>query len=171
MLYMGLRTIEIRRIILEDFFIDQGNWNLMIHGKGDKDRVLPVHPEALQTIQDWISQANQHLDQKLTLGTGKSHLFYNLRPSGHISNYTLGKNPIPRFLAKYGAVSGIAAAEGKNRLSPHDLRRTFGRRAFDNGAPILAIQKAYGHADVSTTMHYIGVDDQDTQAVIFAVEE
>ena len=71
----------------------------------------------------------------------------------------------------YGAVSGIASSEGKNRLSPHDLRRTFGRRAFDNSAPILAIQKAYGHADVSTTMQYIGVDDQDTHAVIFSVEE
>jgi site-specific recombinase XerD len=51
------------------------------------------------------------------------------------------------------------------------LRRTFGRRAFENGAPILAIQKAYGHADVSTTMHYIGVDDQDTQSVIYSVED
>ena len=170
MLYMGLRTIEIRRIMLEDFFIDQGKWHLMIHGKGDKDRVLPVHPEALQSIEEWITQANQHLEDKtLKLGTGKVPLFYNLRPSGQISKNSLGKNPIPRFLARYGAYAGIAAAEGKNRLSPHDLRRTFGRRAFDSGAPILAIQKAYGHADVSTTMQYIGVDDQDTEAVIFSV--
>jgi site-specific recombinase XerD len=171
MLYMGLRTIEIRRIHLEDFFMDQGKWNLLVHGKGDKDRSLPVHPEALKGIQDWISQANKHLTKRMALGAGKEHLFHNLRPSGHISTYSLGKNPIPRFLAKYGAVSGIAAAEGKNRLAPHDLRRTFGRRAFDNGAPILAIQKAYGHADVSTTMRYIGVDDQDTHAVIFSVED
>lgn len=171
MLYMGLRTIEIRRIRLEDFFMDQGRWNLLVHGKGDKDRVLPVHPEALKSIQDWISQANKHMTKRMSLGSGREHLFHNLRPSGHISTYSLGKNPIPRFLAKYGAVSGIAAAEGKNRLSPHDLRRTFGRRAFDNGAPILAIQKAYGHADVSTTMRYIGVDDQDTHAVIFSVED
>jgi site-specific recombinase XerD len=171
MLYMGLRTIEIRRIHLEDFFMDQGKWHLLAHGKGDKDRSLPVHPEALKGIQDWISQANKHLTKRMALGAGKEHLFHNLRPSGHISTYSLGKNPIPRFLAKYGAVSGIAAAEGKNRLAPHDLRRTFGRRAFDNGAPILAIQKAYGHADVSTTMRYIGVDDQDTHAVIFSVED
>jgi site-specific recombinase XerD len=170
MLYMGLRTIEIRRIKLEDFFIDQGKWHLMIHGKGDKDRALPVHPEALESIQEWIRQANtQLLEKPLVLGTNKEYLFYNLRPSGHLSKNNLGKNPIPRFLARYGAYAGIAAAEGKNRLSPHDLRRTFGRRAFDNGAPILAIQKAYGHADVSTTMQYIGVDDQDTQSVIFSV--
>jgi site-specific recombinase XerD len=151
--------------------VDQGKWNLVIHGKGDKDRVLPVHPEALKSIEDWITQANKHLSYPLSLGTGKAHLFYNIRPTGHISSYSLGKNPVPRFLAKYGAASGIASAEGKNRLSPHDLRRTFGRRAFDNKAPILAIQKAYGHADVSTTMQYIGVDDQDTHAVIFSVAE
>lgn len=171
MLYMGLRTIEIRRIFLEDFFIDRGKWHLVIHGKGDKDRVLPIHPEAFSAVQSWINQANKHHSKRLELGNGKFPLFYNLKPSGHISTHSLGKNPIPRFLAKYGAISGIAAAEGKNRLSPHDLRRTFGRRAFDNGAPILAIQKAYGHADVSTTMQYIGVDDQDTQTVIFSVDE
>jgi integrase len=171
MLYMGLRTIEIRRIRLDDFYLDQGKWILLVHGKGDKDRSLPVHPEALKGIQDWISQANKHLTKRMALGAGKNHLFHNLRPSGHISTYSLGKNPIPRFLAKYGAVSGIATAEGKNRLSPHDLRRTFGRRAFDNGAPILAIQKAYGHADVSTTMRYIGVDDQDAHSVIFSVAD
>jgi len=171
MLYMGLRTIEIRRILMEDFFIDQGKWNLVIHGKGDKDRVLPVHSEALVSIQDWISQANPQLETNLTLGTGKMNLFYNLRPTGHLSGYSLGKNPVPRFLAKYGAAAGISSADGKNRLSPHDLRRTFGRRAFDNNAPILAIQKAFGHADVSTTMQYIGVDDQDTHAVIFSVDE
>ena len=82
MLYMGLRTIEIRRILLEDFFIDQGKWNLMIHGKGDKDRVLPVHPEALKSIQDWISQANRHMDTHLVLGSGRDPLILQLAPDG-----------------------------------------------------------------------------------------
>ena len=54
--------------------------------------------------------------------------------------------------------------------SQHDLRRTFARNACDNGAPLPAIQRALGHADVSATMAYIGADDSDSgDAVDFAL--
>ena len=48
---------------------------------------------------------------------------------------------INRLVAEYGHLAGLAPIEGPNRLSPHDLRRTCGRTAYDNGAPLPLMQQ------------------------------
>jgi integrase len=71
---------------------------------------------------------------------------------GTVGTTALNTSSVNRLVAEYGAKAQLAPATGPNRLSPHDLRRTFARNAYDNGAPLPAIQRALGHADVSTTM-------------------
>lgn len=56
-------------------------------------------------------------------------------------------------LARLGKLAGIPF-----HVSGHDLRRTFGRLAFDAGIPHASIQGIYGHASPAMTVHYAGVD-------------
>ena len=71
---------------------------------------------------------------------------------------------IERIVGEYGHSAGIAQASGSAKLSPHDLRRTFARQSYDNGATLIQVQIALGHSDPKTTARYIGADlpDDDT---------
>jgi integrase/recombinase XerD len=69
-------------------------------------------------------------------------------------------------VAEYGSLAGLAPLTGENCLSPHDLRRTAARNAYDNGATLPQVQSMLGHSDVKTTMFYIGsLEDDDNTAV------
>ncbi len=67
---------------------------------------------------------------------------------------------------EYGARAQLAPRYGAQQLSPHDLRRTCARNAYDNGANLLLVQAALGHTDPKTTAHYIGTFDQDDHTAI-----
>jgi integrase len=49
----------------------------------------------------------------------------------------------------------------RRRVRPHDLRRTYARRLYEAGLDLVAIQQNLGHADVKTTLGYIGTLDAD----------
>jgi len=46
-------------------------------------------------------------------------------------------------------------------VTPHDLRRTYARRLYEGGLDVVAIQQNLGHADLKTTLGYIGTLDAD----------
>ena len=78
----------------------------------------------------------------------------------------LDTSAISRMVASYGFKAGIAEENGQNVLSPHDLRRSAARRAFDGGASIVKVSKMLGHSDVKTTMRYIGSEEDDDHTAI-----
>jgi integrase len=51
----------------------------------------------------------------------------------------------------------------KTAVAPHDLRRTFARRCFDEGMTPIAIKQNLGHSDLATTLRYIGILDVETR--------
>jgi integrase len=55
-------------------------------------------------------------------------------------------------------------------LRIHDLRRTFGTRAADDGAPLNAIQSVMGHKSITTTMKYAHATDESRRRVVRAAE-
>jgi integrase/recombinase XerD len=110
---------------------------LMVRGKGDKERLVPISTRAHVAVAKWIEQA-----PSATLW---------LFPSGkaHLSRVRLFQ--IVRAMA---ADAGIAP----ERVSPHVLRHAFATHLLSGGADLRVLQSLLGHADIATTQIYTHVD-------------
>ena len=132
----------------------------MLTGKGDKTRRLKAHDALYKSLKAWLAITGQEL------GDGAGALFSNLMKSGKPTPRALNAGVIGRIVAEYGAAAGLAPRDGKNRLSPHDLRRTCARNAYDNGANLMQVQAMLGHSDPKTTSTYIGAYERDDDTAV-----
>ncbi|MBN2149784.1 MAG: site-specific integrase [Anaerolineales bacterium] len=163
MLFAGLRRSEVADLHMGSFAQDGGRWWLIFSGKGDKPRRVPIHPQLYKSLIAWFERAG------LTWHEHNTPVFYSVNKGDELLTPKGERSPLPstaigRLVAEYGHVAELAPRNGKGRLGSHDLRRTFARNAYDNGAALPKIQLILGHVDVKTTMKYIGaeVDDTDT---------
>ena len=163
MLFLGLRSEEVTSIRLGDFVQDLGRWWLSVKGKGGKTRKVKVHDAAFLSLSAWLESAGLG-----KVGEGDDVVFVGMAKGGRLTGKPINTAVIRRLVAEYGHAAGLAPLEGPNRLSPHDLRRTAARTAYDNGANLLLIQRLLGHASPDTTAHYIGIEETpDKTAVDF----
>jgi len=142
MLFAGLRRSEVASLALANIKQDGGRWWLIFEGKGNKTRRVKVHDELFKSLTDWLQALGR------SMGNGDAGaVFCNLDKAGNPTKAaTLGEAVIGRLVAEYGAAAGLAPLEAPKDendksirgviLSPHDLRRTCARNAYDNGATI-----------------------------------
>ena len=132
----GLRASELVSLPRRAFRKSQPY--LILRGKGDKERLVPVSSRAAEVVERWSAQ----------LADGPW-----LFPSraGHISRVRLFQ--IMRVLA---GQAGIAP----ERVSPHVLRHAFATHLLAGGADLRALQTMLGHADIATTQIYTHVDSE-----------
>ncbi len=153
-LFAGLRCEEIARLELGHLVQDGGRWWLVFAGKGEKTRKIKVHDTLYASLEAWLAATGRGL-----VGTGP--VFWPVNKGDVATPGRLAPSAINRLVAEYGAKAGLAPLHGDGRLGPHDLRRTCARNAYENGAPLPAIQRLLGHSDVATTMRYIGSEDSN----------
>lgn len=160
-LYAGLRESEIAGLRMVDVQQHAGRWWVIVRGKGDKTRRVKLHDVAYASLTAWQEAAG------LTWHDERP-VFYAVHKGGAVGDQPLTATDVGRVVAHYGAAAGLAPRRGQGRLGAHDLRRTCARNAYDHGCPLPLIQALLGHADVATTMRYIGTtDDGSTGAVDF----
>lgn len=154
MLYAGLRRSEVAGLDARSLRQDQGRWWIVLQGKGDKTRRVKVHDELYQSLMAWLQAAGitWHDERPIFVAVNKGDRIKDSQINGSV---------VTRLVGEYGAKAHLAPASGEHVLSPHDLRRTCARNAYDNGAPLLKIQQMLGHADPNTTAGYIGADFDD----------
>ena len=167
MLYAGLRQFELASLTTGNFKQDGGRWWIVLRGKGNKTRRIKLHDALYKSLAAWLDYLNtQESGIALTLGIDEIPIFYNLNKGGKLTGKPLNSGVIARITSEYGHAAGLAPDHGENQLSPHDLRRTCARNAYDNGASLLMVQGMLGHADPKTTVKYIGsMEDDDNTAV------
>lgn len=112
---------------------------LIVRGKGDKERLVPLSARARDALGRWLP----------LLSDGSPWLF----PSGkaHLSRVRLFQ-----LLRELAARAGIDAAA----VSPHVLRHAFATHLLEGGADLRALQLMLGHADIATTEIYTHVDSR-----------
>jgi integrase len=159
MLFLGLRREEVADLDLSTFRQDGGRWWLILTGKGDKPRRLKLHDVLYNSLTAWLQAVG------LSLG-GEGPVFRSFDRGDHVTTKRIGVSLIGQLVATYGYAAGIAAERGPNQLSPHDLRRTCARNAFENGASLLLVQAMLGHEDPKTTAHYIGAFEADDDTAV-----
>jgi integrase/recombinase XerD len=112
---------------------------LIVRGKGDKERLVPLSDRAREALDRWLP----------LLADGTSWLF----PSGkaHVSRVRLFQ-----MLRELAARAGVDPAG----VSPHVLRHAFATHLLEGGADLRALQMMLGHADIATTEIYTHVDSR-----------
>lgn len=120
------------------------NENLMIvEGKGNKERLVPVSPVASSLLEEWLRQRNL-MDVK---PEGKDIIFLNRR------GRPLTRVMIFHIIKELASLAGI-----KKNVSPHTLRHSFATHLLEGGANLRAIQEMLGHESISTTELYLHLD-------------
>lgn len=139
----GLRVSEVVGLTLKDFTAETGY--LRCHGKGNKERIVPLGEPAEQALQKYMQEARPFL-----LGDKKSdNLFLNFRGKN------LTRQGIWEILKKWAQKHGV-----NENVYPHLMRHSFATHMLDHGADLRSVQELLGHADISTTQIYTHVSRQ-----------
>jgi site-specific recombinase XerD len=141
----GLRASEVASTRISQ--LDMLKRVLLVHGKRNKERMVPVGKKAIQAIQKYLQ-----IRSKLASQDSGDLLF--LTKSGKQFN----QKEIWSVLAKYLYL--VAQQKG---YSPHVLRHTFATHLLKNGADLRAIQEMLGHEQLTTTEIYTHVSLEDVQ--------
>lgn len=146
--YGGLRLSEVANLRLVD--VDMHGRRIRVLGKGDKERRVPVR-KPLQDVLEWYLD---HLRLRLP---GAEYLLSN--PLSQPAGQWHGRIN-PWVLA--GRVRAIGEEAGvSSKTNPHKWRHTFATSAIRKGVDISATQQMMGHADISMTLRYVHLNDDD----------
>ena len=152
MLDAGLRASEVTNLNVNDIDWESG-WLKVRQGKGKKDRILWLNEDALNLLKEWR-------DWRLAIGDNGNE--GNKGDSDRLFVTLDGKALSDRYLRamvkRYASKAGIP----KN-VHPHTLRHTFGTDLYKSTRNIRLVQKALGHADLSTTMIYTHIMDEELE--------
>ncbi|MFK8035991.1 MAG: site-specific tyrosine recombinase XerD [Hyphomicrobiales bacterium] len=116
---------------------------IMVRGKGDKERLVPLTPQAkegMATYLDRLSDYNAQMERK--------QLSPFLFPANSETGY-MNRQNFARDLKELAKAAGV-----KSTVSPHILRHAFASHLLQNGADLRALQTLLGHSDISTTQIY-----------------
>jgi integrase/recombinase XerD len=141
MLYAtGMRVTEL--IELRFSAIDMQMGLVRVTGKGNKQRLVPVHERALTSVREYLLNARP----ALLKGRSSPILFVTARGAG------MTRQAFWAAIKSAGKKAGIFQG-----LSPHVLRHTFATHLLEGGADLRSVQAMLGHADISTTEVYTHV--------------
>jgi integrase len=137
----GMRRAEVAVCHRRDLFREGAHWSLLIHGKGGKDRVLPITDNLAAAIIEFCPTS--------------SYLFPSLDKWGnelapHLSEHHVGK---------------LLSALMPPGWSMHKLRHRFASRGLAGTNDLIAVQEALGHVSVATTQRYVKITTDKVRAV------
>ncbi|MBU1154506.1 MAG: site-specific tyrosine recombinase XerD [Proteobacteria bacterium] len=139
----GLRVSEVISLGVGDVQFQVGC--LLVHGKGDKERLVPVHETALKVLKDYLEGPRA----RLLKGKLREEVFLNNRGDG------LSRMGLWKIIHKHLQKAGI-----NGPVTPHTLRHTFATHLLEGGADLRSVQLMLGHSDISTTQVYTHVTRQ-----------
>jgi len=144
-LHTGIRLSELVSLTLDSF--DLSERKIVIHGKGDKERTIPLNDEVALVIEKYLTKRPSVSNNSLfvsKLGTGLSG-----RSVYHL---------IKRYLEKAGIK--------KEKLGVHSLRHSFGASLLNKKVNLVVIQELLGHTKLETTRRYLHVNQDELRTAV-----
>lgn len=139
----GLRVSELIGLRISQIYANDGY--IIVVGKGDKQRVVPISPIALDLINEYVNGSRARL--KLIKPGCDDILFLNRR-GGQLTRVM-----IFYIIKQLCQLAGI-----RKNVSPHTMRHSFATHLLEGGANLRAIQQMLGHESITTTEIYLHID-------------
>ena len=146
----GLRVSELVDLKISDLYFDENM--MLINGKGDKQRLVPLGAFAKKFIQLYIDDVR--ILNKIS-NEDRDTLFLNR------NGKKLTRAMIFTIVRQLGQVIGI-----EKKISPHTFRHSFATHLLENGADLRTIQTLMGHESITTTEVYMHLDTQHLSQVL-----
>ncbi len=157
----GLRISEV--VSLPDTALARDPRVLVVRGKGDKERMVPLNEPARDAVASYrvarraVELRVQALARARVPAKSSRWLFPSNGRSGHVT-----RQRVAQMLKDLAVAAGVSPA----KVSPHVLRHAFASHLLDHGADLRAVQKMLGHADISTTQIYTHVLDARLKSLV-----
>ncbi len=135
----GLRVSEL--VELPENCINYDKRQILVRGKGNKERLLPIAEKAIDEVRDYL----EYRDCFLKKGRRSMWLFPSFSSSGHITRVAFFMD-----IKELAAQAGISPA----KVSPHVLRHSFATHLLNNNADLRSVQQMLGHSSIATTEIY-----------------
>ncbi len=146
----GLRASEATGLQLSEVDLEAGI--VRTHGKGSKERIVPIGSKAIDTLKEYLQQARPRL-----VGLrDEPRVFVNMRGGG------LSRQGLYKIVQRHARTAGLA-----DRMSPHTLRHTFATHLLAGGCDLRSLQEMLGHADIGTTQIYTHLSADRLRDVYF----
>ena len=181
----GLRTAELCHLLLTDFEADRGIL-FVRHGKGGKDRVVPVGEKAAQALLQYLvlrrkapastappiarpvrararSDGGPGQRRRFEMGPPLPAAWYSTAPQLFVNQFG---RPMTGDAIKDVVATAVKRARLKRHVSPHALRHAFATHLLQGRADIRHIQTLLGHSSLRTTEIYTKVDTTDLARVL-----
>jgi len=151
--YTGCRVGELTRLRVQDYKTTGGHRVLEIRGKGGKERRLPLHPEAVERLEEWLNAAQIRDDSSGSLFRPTQ----SARGRGHDGFQTraMSRRAVQMLVERYVRKLGLDPA-----VTVHSFRVTALTTARERGSDIIDLQDFAGHSDPRTTLSYIRSRDR-----------
>lgn len=150
----GLRISEALALYPKDIDLERGTITVL-HGKGDRRRVVGLDPQAGAVLDDWLQFRRR-------LGfTGRQAVFCTF--SGPAAGKPIYSAYVRDRLKELGERAAI-----EKRVHPHGLRHTHAAELMREGQPVTIIRRQLGHSSLAVTARY--VDHLDPTEVIAAMQ-
>jgi integrase/recombinase XerD len=139
----GMRVSEVVGLNLQDLNLREGV--VRCRGKGNRERVIPLHPTAVQALQAYLER-------------GRPRLAPDLRQQAVFVNHQgerLTRQGLWLIVKGYARKAGLPPS-----VTPHVLRHSFATHLLQGGAPLRHVQELLGHANIATTQIYTHLTNQ-----------
>jgi integrase/recombinase XerD len=146
----GLRASEVVGLDVND--VDLRRSFVRPHGKGNKERIVPLGREAAAAVKRYLRAGRPDLVGARPV----SRLFVNFRGG------PLTRQGLYKVIQRHAAEVGLAG-----RMSPHTLRHSFATHLLAGGCDLRSVQEMLGHADVATTQLYTHLSGERIREVYF----
>lgn len=148
----GLRVSELTNLKITQLFLDAGF--VKIVGKGDKERLVPIGPEAAKWLKIYLEEIRAKQDN-IKPGN-ENFVFLNRRGAA-----------LTRVMVFY-IVKELAESVGVHKnISPHTFRHSFATHLVEGGADLKAVQDMLGHESITTTELYTHLDTEYLKETIY----
>lgn len=137
----GLRISEACGLLLENLHLNEHL--ILVHGKGDKERIVPFGETARKKLELYLDEVRPGLVGNKIV----PQVFVNYRGE------PISRKGVWKRFKELNALSGIDA-------KVHTLRHSFATHLLAGGADLRSVQELLGHSDLSTTQIYTHVDDK-----------
>lgn len=146
----GMRVTELVSLDVDTVHLDRKAPYVRCLGKGAKERVIPIHEQAAEAVEDYLNDGRSHLVKN----RDEPALFVNRRGE------RLTRQGFWLILKNYARAASISTP-----VTPHTLRHSFATHMLRGGAPLRNVQELLGHANIATTQVYTRITSEHVRQV------